>query len=87
MTDEIERGCIEVFKQTTGMKHTASGDAMADAEILAKPIGDFDIDSLETMEFIMGVAERFGVQLDEEAVNRCATISELAALVTASRSV
>ena len=35
------------------------------------------------MEFIMGVEERFGVQLDEEAVNRCATISELAALVTA----
>ena len=87
MIDETERGCIEVFREITGLNDSRRGSVISDAQILSDPIDSFEIDSLETMEFVMGVEERFDVQLDEQAVNRCATIAELAALVTAARSV
>lgn len=87
MIDETERGCIEVFRDITGLNDSRRGGVISDARILSDPIDSFEIDSLETMEFVMGVEERFDVQLDEQAVNRCSTIAELAALVTAARRV
>jgi acyl carrier protein len=87
MINETERGCIEVFRDITGLDDTRRGGAISDAQILSDPIASFEIDSLETMEFVMGVEERFDVQLDEQAVNRCSTVAELAALVTAARRV
>jgi acyl carrier protein len=39
------------------------------------------------MEFIMAVEERFDIELNEEAVNRCSTLGELAALAEAERRV
>ena len=87
MTDETARGCIEVFREITGLNDSRRGSVISDAQILSDPINSFEIDSLETMEFIMGVEERFDVQLDEEAVNRCSNVAELAALVAAARRV
>jgi acyl carrier protein len=87
MIDDTKRGCIEIFRDITGMNGSRRGSAVSDEQILSDPITSFDIDSLETMEFIMGVEERFDVQLDEEAVNRCSNIAELAALVAAARRV
>jgi acyl carrier protein len=87
MIDETEHGCIEVFRHITGLNDSRRGGAISDARILSDPITSFEIDSLETMEFIMGVEERFDVQLDEEAVNRCSNVAELAALVAAARNV
>lgn len=87
MIDETERGCIEVFRDITGLNDSRRGGVISDAQILSDPIDSFEIDSLETMEFVMGVEERFDVELDEQAVNRCSNIAELAALVTAARSV
>ena len=87
MIDDVARGCIEVFRETTGLNDSRRGGTISDAQILSDPITSFEIDSLETMEFIMGVEERFDVLLDEEAVNRCNNIAELAALVTSARAV
>ena len=87
MIDETARGCIEVFREITGLNDSRRGGATSDAQILSDPITSFEIDSLETMEFVMAVEERFDVQLDEQAVNRCSNIAELAALVAAARHV
>lgn len=87
MSDETARICVEIFRETTGLNVSAAGGRLSDEEILARPIDSFDIDSLETMEFIMGVEDRFDILLNEEAVNRCSSLAELVALVVAARRV
>ena len=87
MIDETALACITIFRETTGLDNTPRGAAMSDDEILSAPIDSFDIDSLETMEFIMAVEDRFNVELNEEAVNRCRNLRELAALADAARRV
>lgn len=84
MIDDTARGCIEVFRDITGLNDSRRGTTISDAQILSDPITSFEIDSLETMEFIMGVEERFDVELDEQAVNRCSNVGELVALVSAA---
>ena len=60
---------------------------MSDDDILSAPIRSLDIDSLDTMEFVLAVEERFNIELNEEAVNRCRNLRELAALAEAARRV
>lgn len=87
MTDDTALTCIRIFRETTGIHNTLRGAAMSDEDMLSAPIDSFDIDSLETMEFIMAVEDRFNVELNEEAVNACKTLRELAALTDAARRV
>lgn len=87
MTDETARICVEIFRETTGLDVSQEGAKLSDEEILNRPISAFDIDSLETMEFIMGVEDRFDIQLNEEDVNRCSNIAELVGLVSTARHV
>lgn len=86
MTDEAAAACVEIFRRTTGLDVSKRGLAMSDQDILSAPIDSFDIDSLETMEFIMAIEERFDVELNEEAVNACRSIADLVQLVTAARA-
>jgi len=86
MTDETATTCVEIFRRTTGLDNTTRA-SMSDEDILSAPIDSFGIDSLETMEFIMAVEERFNIELNEEAVNRCYNLGELAALAEAARRV
>ena len=74
MNDETRLLCVEIFRKSTGLDNRKRGKAMSDDDILSAPIDSFDIDSLETMEFIMAVEERFDIELNEEAVNRCSTL-------------
>ena len=60
---------------------------MSDDYILSAPIKSLDIDSLDTMEFVLAVEERFNIELNEEAVNRCRNLRELAARAEAARRV
>jgi len=87
MSDDTARICVEIFRETTGMDLSPANGQLSHEEILARPIDSFDIDSLETMEFIMGVEDRFKILLNEEAVNRCSTLAELVDLVIAARRV
>lgn len=87
MADETTRICLEIFRSSTGLDVSKRGAEMSDEHILSAPIDSFNIDSLETMEFIMAVEERFDIELNEEAVNRCRNVGELAALATAARRV
>jgi len=85
MTDDTATACVEIFRRTTGLDTSRRGVAMSDEHILSAPIDSFAIDSLETMEFIMAVEDRFNVELNEEAVNACRSIADLAQLVAAAR--
>ena len=85
MNDDTASACVRIFRNTTGLDDTRRGSTMSDAEVLSAPIDSFGIDSLETMEFIMAVEDRFNIELDEEAVNRCQNVGELVELVTAAR--
>ena len=87
MTDETARICVEIFRETTGLHHSARGDAMSREDVMSAPIDSFDIDSLDTMEFVMAVEDRFGVLLNEEAVNNCRTLADFAKLVAETRAV
>ena len=87
MNDETAQICVEIFRKSTGLDTSRLGIEMSDEEVLSAPIDSFEIDSLETMEFIMAVEDRFGVELNEEAVNRCRDLRELAALTDAARRV
>jgi acyl carrier protein len=87
MIDETARDCIAIFRDITGLNHTRSGSSVSDEQILNDPIDSFDVDSLTTMEYIMMLEDRFNLELDEQAVNRCSNIAELAALVSAGRGV
>jgi acyl carrier protein len=87
MTDDTAAACVEIFRRTTGLDVSRKGASMSDEDILSAPIDSFDIDSLETMEFIMAVEERFDIELNEEAVNHCRNLRELAALAAAARRV
>jgi acyl carrier protein len=85
MVDETARICVEIFRKSTGLDVSKRGTEMSDEDILSAPIDSFGIDSLETMEFIMAVEERFDIELNEEAVNACHSIADLVQLVTAAR--
>lgn len=85
--DDSAQVCIEVFRAMAGLNNSPDGMAMTDERILGDPISSFGLDSLETMEFVMGVEERFDIMLDEDAVNKCANLGELVALVSAARRV
>lgn len=87
MNDETTRICVQIFREMTGLDTSKAGAALSDEEIVVRPIDSFDIDSLETMEFIMGLEDRFDIVLNEEAVNRCSNLAELIELVSAARRV
>jgi acyl carrier protein len=87
MNDDTARICVEIFRKATGLDISRRGASTSDAEILASPLVAFEIDSLETMEFIMAVEERFDVELNEAAVNDCNNLAELVKLVDATRGV
>jgi acyl carrier protein len=87
MSDETTHLCVEIFREMTGLDISKAGAALSDEEMVVRPIDSFDIDSLETMEFVMAVEERFDIELNEEAVNGCSNLAELIDLVRAARRV
>ena len=78
--DRVDVECVRIFREITGLVNLKD-QAMTPESILVAPIDSFDIDSLSTMEFVMAIEDEFNVELDEKAVNKCATIGELAKLV------
>jgi acyl carrier protein len=87
MIDETALACVEIFRKTAGLDHSPRGNAMSNNEVVSAPIDSFDIDSLDTMEFVMAVEDRFDILLNEEAVNGCKTLADFAKLVAEARGV
>lgn len=79
--DETGALCVALLRREAGLLPAGAKGALGDAEVLRRPIESFDFDSLSTLELVMAVEDRFNVELEEEAVNACATLGDLAALV------
>lgn len=80
MTSEIERQLIELllaFQEQEGAE--MNDEAMA--ALLATPIKDFDLDSLERMDFVMRIEDRYDIELDEGEVIACKTLKDYAELI------
>jgi acyl carrier protein len=87
MIDETALVCIEIFRKSAGLDRSPRGNAMSNNDVVFAPIDSFDMDSLDTMEFVMAVEDRFDILLDEEAVNGCKTLADFAKLVVEARGV
>jgi acyl carrier protein len=80
MISEIERQLVELLLAFQDQE----GDAMNDkaiAALLETPIKDFGLDSLERMDFVMRIEERYDVELDEGEVIACKNLKDFADLI------
>ncbi len=87
MTDDTARICIEIFRDMMGLDTAGEAPPPSDDEMLVRPIESFDIDSLDTMEFVMAIEDRFDLLLNEAAVNECRTLDDFVTLVAGARGV
>jgi acyl carrier protein len=81
MDDAIEIRCARIFRHTAGLENMAEYAKLTDKNLADARFDQFAIDSLAFKEFIMDVETAFSVELDENAVDRCSTIADIAALV------
>jgi len=81
MAETVEQRCIRLFREIVGLQNPELVSGWDDARLLAEPLNAIDIDSLSQLEFIMRVETAYGVELNEAAVNACATLGEIARLV------
>jgi acyl carrier protein len=80
MMSEIELqliGLLLAFQEQEG----AEINDKAMAALLERPIKDFGLDSLERMDFVMRIEERYDVELDEGEVIACKNLKEFADLI------
>ena len=79
-------GCARIFREVAGLNDFAKHFGWSDDRLLQEPLEAFEIDSLTLLEFVMAVEEAYGIELDEDDVNRCANVGDLVQLVTAARN-
>jgi acyl carrier protein len=80
MMSNIECGLIEVLFSIQG-REWAGLDDQAIGTLLDTPINDFALDSLERMDLVMRIEERFGIELDERDVIACKILRDFANLI------
>jgi len=80
VTNEIEAAILEIFLSLQSGRN-ASYPKSSDAEMLMLDLNELGMDSLERMDLIMRIEERFDVALSESEVLRCKNLSELSKLV------
>jgi acyl carrier protein len=82
MRDPIEIRCARIFRKAAGIENIQEYAAVSDIALVGAQFDRLDIDSLAIMEFIMEVEAEFGVELDENKVSRCASVADVAVLVS-----
>ena len=80
MNHSIEKITADILRafHTPGGAEAAWAD---DAVILSAPIAGLGLDSLDKLELIMHLEDRFKVLLDEGAVEKCRTVFDLTTLI------
>ena len=71
----VETLCVIQGREWTGL------DDRAIESLLDLPIADLSLDSLERMEFVMQIEERYGIDLDERDVIACKFLRQYAELI------
>jgi acyl carrier protein len=79
-------GCTKIFRDIAGLNETSQYYDWSDERLLREPLETFNLDSLTLLEYVMSVEEAYNVELDEDDVNRCQAVGDLAKLVAAARN-
>lgn len=61
-------------------KMPAPADAAAYEAFASRRVEDLGLDSLDSMELVMNIEDRFGIMLDEDKVIGCETVGDLVQL-------
>ena len=79
-------GCARIFRDVADLKNSKAYFGWSEEQVLQAPLETFDVDSLTLLEFVMAVEEAYQVELNEDAVNSCENVGDLARLVAAARN-
>jgi acyl carrier protein len=80
MINEIEAAILEIFLSLQSGKNV-SYPKSSDAAMLMLDLNELGMDSLERMDLIMRIEEKFDIALPESEVLKCKNLSELSWLV------
>jgi acyl carrier protein len=86
MSDSLCSGCVEIFREVSGLENSSIHFSWSDERLLKEPLEKLDVDSLTLLEFVMKVESAYDVELNEEDVNRCKSVGDLVALVAVARN-
>jgi acyl carrier protein len=81
MNENDQQINIWVFRDAIIQAQSGAHTPVSDIELLNTKIVDLKFDSLEKLEVIMKIEDAFEVMLDEGAVSKCNTVSDLVNLV------
>lgn len=77
--------CARIFREVANLNKSGKHYYWNDERLLQEPLEAFDVDSLTLLEFVMAVEEACAVELDEDDISRCKSLSDLVQLVRAAR--
>ena len=80
MNTRVETGILEIFHSIRASE-TGTGPDVAKIEIFQKGFDELGLDSLESMDLIMQIEEKYNIELDESDVLGCKNLADLAGLV------
>ena len=79
-------GCTRIFRNVADLTNSKTHFAWSDERLLQEPLEALEVDSLTLLEYVMAIEEAFNVELDENEVNACGNVADLAQLVEIARN-
>jgi len=73
---------MEVLEQVVTMISAIMGKEKAEIKAEDKFVETLDMDDLDTTELILGLEDTFGISIDEEEIEKLATVQDLVNYVT-----
>ena len=80
MPNDTETAILEIFRSLSPGEDDARRDTVDTGKLMVD-LSELGMDSLERMDLVMRIEERFDVALPEGEVLRCKNLSDLAKLV------
>jgi acyl carrier protein len=71
-------GCARIFRDIADLTNSKTHFAWSDERLLQEPLEALEVDSLTLLEYVMAIIK---VELDENEVNACGKVADLAQLV------
>jgi acyl carrier protein len=79
MMTETEKALLDELKRFLAERNKSMD--MKDTEWLTNDIGDFGFDSVDKLDLVMAVEDRFNILFDANDVIKCSTLMEIAEFV------
>jgi acyl carrier protein len=84
--ESTDAGCARIFRDIADLTNSKTHSAWSDERLLQEPLEALEVDSLTLLEYVMAIEEAFKVELDENEVNACGNVADLAQLVEIARN-